>query len=379
MMWKTPLRTVLLMACVLAVLAAGGTAAQAGPAAPVQGAAARTDDYLASLEPVQGLVQVQPAQTDPQSAWQVVRTSIPVSEGDRIRTGRDGLATLTFFEGVDVQIQAETVIVISTLLLPAETDPTFNISVDVLVGSIVSDIQQIVDPEDRFEVHTPGATSSVRGTRWWTTVTPDGRAVFAVERGTVTIVPHHRPSMMPMAAAPQPGGEESSGGETSSAAVAETPPELTSGMGVLTDRYGEVMKTQQNIQFPPPVATQLPPALPGPNCGDGICGADEPSSCPVDCLDKIALPSCGNSTCEPGLGEDILTCGADCGPWPGDQCGNGTCDPDESDVTCPADCRPGQYFSPVDPSLCGNGTCDPTESTLTCPADCPSGSAGSGS
>lgn len=51
------------------------------------------------------------------------------------------------------------------------------------------------------------------------------------------------------------------------------------------------------------------------------------------------IPSCGNGSCEAGLGESCSTCSSDCGacPPPG-LCGNGSCDIGETCSSCAGDC-----------------------------------------
>jgi hypothetical protein len=381
----------LLQLMLLAALLLPGAAGQVragraipSPALPMEWA--QTDQYVATLEPIQGVVQHQTAQDDPQnpSAWRTLNTIIPVAEGDRIRTAQGGRAYLTFFEGIEVEIDANTLLVVSTLLIPQGEQTTLTLTLDVLVGQVIVDAGELLSEGDRLEVYTPGATSAVRGTRWWVIVTPSGDAVFAVERGAVEIIPHERaavilsdstaelatkePGETSDVPAPSPGPDEN---PPAAAAAFEPDLELSPGMGLLLDRYGEVIDEQQDITFPDPRprAAELPLAAPG--CGDGLCAADEDVTlCAVDCLDQLTLALCGNGICDPDQQEDLLTCAPDCGPWAGDQCGNGTCDPVESGLTCAADCAADDYFDPVDPALCGNAACETPESALSCPQDC---------
>ena len=96
---------------------------------------------LATLDPVSGLIQHQTAFDNPRdlAAWQTVIAPVLISEGDRIRADAAGLAYLTFFEGIQTQIRANTFVVISTLDLADEGSVT--ISLDVLVGAINSAIE----------------------------------------------------------------------------------------------------------------------------------------------------------------------------------------------------------------------------------------------
>ncbi len=306
-------------------------------------------DSIATLEPVQGLIQYQTAAAaaaDPAS-WQTAFEPVFVGEGDRIRTDRAGQAYLTFFEGAETEIGPSTLVIVSTLDLGPSGE--FNVSLDVLVGSALSSVEVALDPEDRFEIHTPSATAVVRGTRWWTIVAPNGQSTFSSERGLVEIIPN------PLT--PPATGER--------AFYLTNFVDLTEGSTLRTDLSGLV--EEELIEFQPPEPPAAAP-LAGADCGDGVCAAGEASTCSVDCFAEIEVPNCGNGTCD--ADEDLILCAADCGPSAGSDCGNGTCDRLESNITCPADCQIGQYFSPLDPNLCGNAICETTESALTCPTDC---------
>ena len=74
-------------------------------------------DSVASLDPVQGVIQYDPAET-PGEDWQIVTQRQLVSVGDRVRTNMDGVALLTFFTGVESEILPNTVIVEAAFPLP---------------------------------------------------------------------------------------------------------------------------------------------------------------------------------------------------------------------------------------------------------------------
>ena len=291
--------------------------------------AAQDDTFTASVEPVQGLIQLQ---ISGESDWQTISDVALVNEGDRIRSDGEGVAYLTFFDGAEVEIGPNSLIVVSTL---AEQDSGTAVTFDVLVGSALTNIDVALDAADRFEVHAPAASAVVRGTHWWTLVDRDGNAIFLALDGDVEVIPHQ---------------------DGASSFVLD----LNSAVQVLGD--GSVV----------PVPDFVPPTFPtdqivAPDtCGDGVCAEGESELCALDCATPPT--SCGNGICDPN--EDLVLCGADCGPVPPTSCGNGTCDPNESDLTCAQDCEEGSYFGPARPPLCGNGTCDATESNLTCPGDC---------
>ncbi len=325
---------------------------------------------LATLDPVSGLIQYQTAGDNPQdlAAWKTVIAPVLIGEGDRIRTDGAGFAYLTFFEGIQTEVRANTLVVVSTLEIPAAG--SVNISLDVLVGTTFNSIQSSLGPNDRFEVHTPGATAVVRGTEWWTFVEPNGESTFATESGVVKVLFHGL-----RAAAPD---EAAVATEETPMAAAPAPDELGNFVAMSSlEEGGLVRASRDGARLAGLDSFQLPSrdvqpvrALVVATCGDGICRPIERRICPVDCLDRSELSACGDGVCDPEANEDLLVCPSDCGPFAGAACGNGTCDADESGVTCPADCEPDQYFSPIDPSLCGNETCDATESALSCPADC---------
>ncbi len=91
--------------------------------------------------------------------------------------------------------------------------------------------------------------------------------------------------------------------------------------------------------------------VPDPYCGDKICNGDETNAtCPNDC--KIV---CGDKVCN-GTETNIL-CPQDCPAV----CGNTKCDIGETYLTCPQDC----------PTVCGDSTCNGDETYESCPQDCP--------
>ena len=90
-------------------------------------------------------------------------------------------------------------------------------------------------------------------------------------------------------------------------------------------------------------------------CGDGICdNGENPGNCAMDCKKQ----GCGNNVCEPTDGGPT-GCPKDCAAT----CGNCVCEKSESFDTCPNDC-----------GYCGDGTCSICgglgEDPMTCIADC---------
>ena len=288
--------------------------------------AARDDQILASLEPVGGVVEYQPAQSDPEGPWQPVTETMFVGEGDRIRTGGEGAAYLTFFDGIETQIMGDTWVVVSTLDLPADASGDINVTFDLLVGSTFTNIELSLDASDRFEIHTPTATAVVRGTRWTTTVSPSGQTLVQVEDGVVAVIPYFSGNL----------GEDG----------LPVPVEVGAGSGLYVDLDGS---TSDDIG--------------GDETPQVLGGTSEPEEQEIggDETPQILGGVCGNDICEYDQGEGLLNCLPDCGPqfWADQTCDGGNCR------------SFGRYMYTPFTNLCGNGVCNLSESAMNCSVDCP--------
>jgi dipeptidyl aminopeptidase/acylaminoacyl peptidase len=106
---------------------------------------------------------------------------------------------------------------------------------------------------------------------------------------------------------------------------------------------------------------------------NGVCDPGEDChKCPTDCISGTGVTSCGDGICQPGAGEDCITCEVDCrGKLDGNPhrrycCGD---DVDCTDSRCNADawiCDD----TPVGPYCCGDGPCSGPEDPTNCAIDC---------
>jgi hypothetical protein len=236
-------------------------------------------DDVASLDPLQGLVQHRPAEAA-EDAWETVAVRRLVGEGDWIRTNAEGLATATFFEGVEADIWPNTLVQVSQLDLRDETH--FVVSVDLTVGEMLSRVEGIAGSGSSYEVHTPNAVVAVRGTEFWVRVLPEGVTEVTVVSGLVSVI-----GLNP-------------DGEVISEMAVEAGFQVTVSPAGAASPVGEIV----TLPEPPPPAPVAPAT-----CGDGICAERE--DCPLDCQE---FPGCGDAECDLSIGEDVVTCMADCVP-----------------------------------------------------------------
>lgn len=82
--------------------------------------------------------------------------------GDGVRTGADGRAVLTYFEGSTVEIEPSSELVIEAASL--EPDASTVIVMTQVIGHTWHVVTRQLRPTSRYEVNTPAATAAVRGT-----------------------------------------------------------------------------------------------------------------------------------------------------------------------------------------------------------------------
>lgn len=263
-------------------------AALAGGLSPAGG----QGEAIATLDPVQGLVQRRTADAA-EDAWETAAERVPVAAGDWIRTGPNGLATVTFFEGVQAEIRPGALIRVETL--SADVDPgtaelvSFSVTLDMLVGDTLSRLDRALDVGSAYEVRTPGSTLAVRGTEFFTSVSPDGETRVSVLSGRVMV-----------------RGMSPEGFVTAEALLGPEDAIVISPQGEL--RMIQPIGPLPTLPAEAPIAPDT--------CGDGVCQQTEQANqtCAADCTE---LPHCGDGACNLHGGENAVSCPADCVPnWP---------------------------------------------------------------
>jgi hypothetical protein len=234
----------------------------------------------AVLTPLQGLVQRR-ADSDPEDVWQTITQEELISETDWIQTDHLGMAELTFFEGNLVEILPNSLIQIKEYQFVDEDSPV--VTIEQSVGDVHHQIDRILDAESRYEVHTPSAVVTVRGTDFFSGSTWESEALINLQTGQLEI-----------------RGISLDG-------VVGPPVTLEENQSLPISADGEPGTPGP---YSPP--TYPPPAPLAPvTCGNAICESGERPVCALDCQTSA---SCGNGICEAESLEGPVTCRVDCVP-----------------------------------------------------------------
>ena len=135
----------------------------------------------ASLAVLEGSVTVE----DPQGTHDG-QNGETLEEGDLVRTGVDGRAEIRYFDGSVTRLDRETEFEVTDLEMLEETGGK-QVEGTQTSGRTFSRVVKLTDSESRFEVATPTATASVRGTIFDTRYLPDGGSVVWVLEGAVAV------------------------------------------------------------------------------------------------------------------------------------------------------------------------------------------------
>jgi hypothetical protein len=170
---KTMSRFILISLLVILTAAAG--------LFPAGNVAAR-QDAVATLVINSGSATVTPQNGDPQEYKD--NDVALVNQGDEVAISDDGEALLTFFEGTQSRLVAGTVITVDQL--SAENNAQ-KVSLSVSAGQAMNTVATMVDADSRFEVDTPAATITVRGTNFIVFVRPNDLTQVATLAGLVDV------------------------------------------------------------------------------------------------------------------------------------------------------------------------------------------------
>jgi hypothetical protein len=192
-----------------------------------------------------------------------------------------GLAEISFFDGNLVDILPNTLIQVAEYRFADENSPV--VTINQSVGDVRHKIDRALDAQSKYEVNTPSAVLTVRGTDFFSSVSWQGDSTVNLETGTL--------------------------------AVSGIQPDGTIGPPfTLTENQSLPISVDGVIGTPGPYN---PPAYPPPaplapaTCGNAICDPGETDTCVLDCRTSAM---CGDGICEPDALEGPVTCRVDCVP-----------------------------------------------------------------
>jgi len=114
-------------------------------------------------------------------------------QGDRVRSDTTGFAELNYQDGSWQRIERNATLTVERLTDTAKGQ-TVKSAVDV--GLTWNRVRKLSEPEDAYELDTPVATASVRGTRFSSECPASDRCTFKVLEGKVLITPVDGPPVL---------------------------------------------------------------------------------------------------------------------------------------------------------------------------------------
>jgi len=135
---------------------------------------------------VKGVARMRSPQSG--SDWQSAASGTILTEGDELQVPAGSYVSLRFADGSSVRINENSQLKLSELRKNSRTDEQQSV-LDLSQGGLESHVTPVVDQrrKRKFEIKTPMATTSVRGTVFSVSVTDSGKAITAVDKGVVQV------------------------------------------------------------------------------------------------------------------------------------------------------------------------------------------------
>ena len=120
--------------------------------------------------------------------WQAIRPGDTLTEGDALRVPAGSFVTLAFADGSSVRVDEKSELTLRELRKNARTHEPQSM-IELGKGGLESQITPVIEQrrKRKFEIKTPMATTSVRGTVFSVSITESGNAITAVDQGTVAV------------------------------------------------------------------------------------------------------------------------------------------------------------------------------------------------
>ena len=108
-----------------------------------------------------------------------------VNAGDRVQTAAASHAMVTFFDGSTLEIEPATTVQIEDAVSAASG--AISIRISQTIGRTWASVQKLTRADSKFEIRTPTAIASVRGTGFITEVLADGSTTVQTTDGNVQV------------------------------------------------------------------------------------------------------------------------------------------------------------------------------------------------
>jgi PKD repeat protein len=118
-------------------------------------------------------------------AFETGEDGTSLREGDTVRTGPDGRASIEYFDGSLTRLDFDTSFTLVTLETLGDPAASRVIESSQAEGNSYHRVAELTDAQSRFEIETPTATASVHGTGYALLV-DEGSTTIAVVEGVVT-------------------------------------------------------------------------------------------------------------------------------------------------------------------------------------------------
>lgn len=136
------------------------------------------------LSQVSGVVEI--AHASQPNLWQEATVGERLRSGDRIRTtGAGSSATLSYFEGSSVRLEADTLVVFERV--DRSRDGSLRVVLSQEFGQSSHNIERLKDQKGFYIVYTPASAASVYGTEFQVAVRPNGETRYTVNQGQVLV------------------------------------------------------------------------------------------------------------------------------------------------------------------------------------------------
>ena len=154
-----------------------------GMAVGIQPALANRVSREAKITTLVGQVEWMKSGSD---QWQACSEGQPLSEGDKIRTGTDGQATLTLDEGSTIQLSPGSEFTLQSLAKESANEQLESI-LALMKGKLRAQVTPL-KPGSKFEIETPAMVAAVRGTIFNVSINADGSIDVSSDEDAVDLI-----------------------------------------------------------------------------------------------------------------------------------------------------------------------------------------------